>query len=55
MRRGGTLKIAEIGEPLTLDIPSTTAGLTTNLTLPVFEELFAFDASWRIQPSLAAG
>ncbi len=55
MRRGGTLKIAEIGEPLTLDIPSTTAGLTTNLTLPVFEELFAFDASWRIQPSLASG
>ena len=55
MRRGGTLKIAEIGEPLTLDTQATTAGLTTNITLPVFEELFAFDANWRIQPSLASG
>ena len=55
LRRGGTLKIAEIGEPLTLDNPSTTAGLTTNITLPIFEELFAFDASWRVQPSLVSG
>jgi peptide/nickel transport system substrate-binding protein len=55
LRRGGTLKIAEIGEPLTLDIPATTAGLTANITLPLFEDLFAFDSSWRAQPSLVSG
>ncbi|HLJ59348.1 MAG TPA: ABC transporter substrate-binding protein [bacterium] len=55
MRRGGTLKIAEIGEPLTLDTTATTADLTSTITLPVFEELFAFDSNWRIQPGLAAG
>src|SRR5579864_8090479 len=53
-RRGGTLRIAEIGEPLTLDTVATTADLTSTITLPVFEELFIFDASWRIQPLLAA-
>ncbi len=55
LRRGGTLKIAEVGEPLTLDTPATTAGLTANITLPLFEDLFAFDASWRVQPSLVSG
>ncbi len=55
LRRGGTLKIAEIGEPLTLDAPATTATLTAVITLPIFEGLFAFDAGWRIRPDLAAG
>jgi ABC-type transport system substrate-binding protein len=36
LRRGGTLRIAEIGEPLTLDTVATTADLTTNITMPVF-------------------
>jgi len=54
LRRGGTLKIAEIGEPLMLDPVATTADLTATLALPVFEELFAFDANWRIQPSLVS-
>ncbi|HET7264108.1 MAG TPA: ABC transporter substrate-binding protein [bacterium] len=54
-RRGGTLRIAEIGEPLTLDTVATTADLTSTITLPVFEELFIFDANWRIQPLLASG
>ncbi|HLY21673.1 MAG TPA: ABC transporter substrate-binding protein [bacterium] len=53
-RRGGTLRIAEIGEPLTLDTVATTADLTSTITLPVFEELFIFDANWRIQPLLAS-
>ncbi len=53
-RRGGTLRIAEVGEPLTLDPMATTADLTSTITLPVFEELFAFDASWRLQPSLVS-
>jgi peptide/nickel transport system substrate-binding protein len=51
-RRGGTLRIAEIGEPLTLDTVATTADLTSIITLPIFEELFTFDADWKIQPLL---
>ena len=54
LRRGGTLRIAEIGEPLTLDAMSTTADLTITITLPVYETLFAFDAGWRVQPSLVS-
>jgi peptide/nickel transport system substrate-binding protein len=54
MRRGGTLRIAEIGEPLTLDTVATTADLTSTITLPVFEELFIFDGNWRVQPLLAS-
>jgi len=53
-RRGGTLRIADIGEPLTLDTVATTADLTSSITLPVFEELFTFDAAWRIQPLLVS-
>jgi len=54
LRRGGTLRIAEIGEPLTLDAMATTADLTVTITLPIFEELFAFDANWRVQPFLVS-
>jgi peptide/nickel transport system substrate-binding protein len=52
--RGGTLRIAEIGEPLTLDTMATTADLTVTITLPIFETLFAFDTNWRVQPSLVS-
>jgi len=52
-RRGGTLRIAEIGEPLTLDTVATTADVTSIITLPIFEELFTYDAGWKIQPLLA--
>ncbi len=52
-RRGGTLRIAEIGEPLTLDAVATTATQTSNIMHAVFEELLAFDADWRVQPLLA--
>jgi peptide/nickel transport system substrate-binding protein len=52
-RRGGTLRIAEIGEPLTMDVVATTATQTSNITHAVFEELLAFDASWHVQPMLA--
>jgi len=54
-RRGGTLKIAEIGEPLTLDPGATTADLTSRITLPVYEELFWFDGNWRPQSGLVSG
>ncbi|HYM91689.1 MAG TPA: ABC transporter substrate-binding protein, partial [bacterium] len=52
-KRGGTLRVAEIGEPLTLDTVATTATQTSSMTHPIFEELFAFDANFRIQPMLA--
>src|SRR5215467_11133935 len=52
-RRGGTLRIAEIGEPLTLDTVATTATQTSNITHAVFEELLAFDANWHVRPMLA--
>jgi len=52
-RRGGTLRVAEIGEPLTMDTVATTATQTSNITHAVFEELLAFDAAWRVQPLLA--
>ncbi len=55
LRRGGTLRVAEIGEPLTLDPTATTADLTSTITLPIFEQLFAFDHTWRIRPALASG
>jgi len=54
-RRGGTLKIAEVGEPLTLDPSNNLADLTTIIVLPIYEELFAFDANWRAQPCLVSG
>src|SRR2546425_7448889 len=52
-RRGGTLRVAEIGEPLTLDTVATTATQTSSLTHAIFEELFAFDSDWRVPPMLA--
>ena len=55
LRRGGTLRIAEIGEPLTLDAPATTATVTAVDTIGMFEGLFEFDASWRPRPGLASG
>jgi peptide/nickel transport system substrate-binding protein len=51
-RRGGTLRVAEIGEPLTLDTVATTATLTSSITQAIFEELFAFDVNWQVQPFL---
>jgi len=54
-RRGGTLKIAAVGEPLTLDPVTTTADLTAMIVLPIYEELFAFDANQRPQPYLISG
>jgi peptide/nickel transport system substrate-binding protein len=52
-RRGGTLRIANIGEPPTLDMSATTVGVTSLIGNALYETLFAFDASWRPQPYLA--
>jgi peptide/nickel transport system substrate-binding protein len=51
-RRGGTLRIANIGEPPTLDPSATTVGITGNVGTQIFESPFAFDSSWRPQPML---
>jgi peptide/nickel transport system substrate-binding protein len=54
MRRGGTLKIAEAGGPDSLDIMLSVSGLTSSVTMPMFEELFALDLNWRLSPSLVS-
>ena len=51
-RRGGTLRIANVGEPPTLDYSATTVGVTSNISMAMFETPFAFDANWRPQPML---
>ena len=51
-KRGGMLRIANVGEPPTLDYSATTVGVTSNISMAIFETPFAFDASWRPQPML---
>jgi peptide/nickel transport system substrate-binding protein len=53
LRRGGTLRIANVGEPPTLDMSATTVGVTSLVGTQIYETLFAFDAAWRPQPHLA--
>ena len=42
-RAGGVLKAAMIGEPPTLDLHSTTAVITQQITWHVYEALFTYD------------
>jgi peptide/nickel transport system substrate-binding protein len=51
-KRGGILRIANTGEPPTIDYSATTVGVTSNIATAIFETPFAFDASWRPQPML---
>lgn len=51
-KRGGTLRIAQIGEPPTLDPSATTVQITGNIGTAIFETPFAFDASWSPKPML---
>lgn len=53
--RGGQLRVAQIGDPPTLDIMATTADITTHNMLHVYESLFAIDAEGIPQPLLATG
>jgi peptide/nickel transport system substrate-binding protein len=52
-RMGGILKVAAIGEPPTLDIPSSTAVLTYEIMWHVNESLFTYDRNWVPTPFLA--
>lgn len=50
---GGTLRVATIGEPPSLDQQWTTASITLEIMMHVFETLFALDKSYRPIPMLA--
>ena len=51
--KGGTLNVALIGEPPTLDIHQTTASITFYIGWTMFEALFTWDSKYQIIPSLA--
>jgi peptide/nickel transport system substrate-binding protein len=52
-RKGGTLKVATIGEPPTLDIQKSTTVLTYEIMWHVFESLFTYDQAFNPIPLLA--
>src|SRR5581483_1631471 len=54
-RRGGILRIGNLGEPPTLDAHWTTATLTEVLTNHLYEGLYALDEGYRPVPMLAEG
>lgn len=51
--KGGTISVATIGEPPTLDPMTSTADLVGILTQHIFETLYTFDAKWNLTPLLA--
>jgi peptide/nickel transport system substrate-binding protein len=52
---GGTLKIAWVGEPPTLDIHKSTTTSTRRLAWHMFERLFTFDEHYNLIAELAEG
>lgn len=50
---GGTLVVALAGEPPTLDIHQTTAGIVSLITWVMYEPLFTYDEGFQIIPMLA--
>jgi peptide/nickel transport system substrate-binding protein len=52
--RGGNLRVVTAGEPPTLDVHQTTAGITSEIGYNICETLFTFDAQYQIIPMLAA-
>jgi peptide/nickel transport system substrate-binding protein len=54
-RKGGVLRVALIGEPPSLDPHSTTAVITREIGINVFETLFTLDAKYQPVPLLAEG
>ncbi len=51
--KGGKLTVALVGEPPTLDEHQTTAGVTAEVTSPVYETLVAYDDTYQPKPMLA--
>jgi peptide/nickel transport system substrate-binding protein len=54
-KKGGTLRIAMIGEPPTLDPHLTTATIAREIGAQIFETLYALDARYEAVPFLAEG
>ena len=54
-RKGGVLRVGMIGEPPTLDPMATTAVITREIGVNIFEGLFALDARYQPAPLLAEG
>jgi hypothetical protein len=54
-KSGGTLKIAWVGEPPTLDIHKSGTTSTRRLAWHVFERLFTFDEQYNLIPEVAEG
>jgi peptide/nickel transport system substrate-binding protein len=52
-KRGGTLRVGNLGEPPALDAHWTTASITETLTNHIYEGLYSLDASNRPIPMLA--
>ncbi|MBX3070835.1 MAG: ABC transporter substrate-binding protein [Thermomicrobiales bacterium] len=50
---GGSLNVAIAGEPPTLDMHQTTAGIVSLVTWVMYEPLFTYDDGFRIIPMLA--
>jgi peptide/nickel transport system substrate-binding protein len=51
---GGVLKVATIGEAPHLDEHQTTAGVVAEVTYPMYETLFTYDATYQTIPQLVA-
>jgi peptide/nickel transport system substrate-binding protein len=54
-RKGGVLRVGMIGEPPTLDGHITTAVITREIAVNIFEGLYALDAKYQPVPLLAEG
>jgi len=54
-KKGGVLRVGLIGEPPTLDAHATTATITREIGINMFEGLFALDAKHQPVPLLAEG
>jgi peptide/nickel transport system substrate-binding protein len=54
-KKGGALRVGMIGEPPTLDPHTTTAVITREIGMNMFEGLFALDAKYQPAPLLADG
>jgi peptide/nickel transport system substrate-binding protein len=53
-QEGGSLNVALIGEPPTLDIHQSTADIVSLITWHIYEPLFTWDENYEIMPELAA-
>src|SRR5438477_10318746 len=54
-RTGGVLKAAMIGEPPSLDLHTTTAVITQQITWHIYEALYTYDRNFTPIPMLAEG